>query len=163
MDRVDEAACTGCGDCVEACPAGAIALMDGRAYIEPAACADCGSCAAACPQGAIVMAASPAYRASIPATSTAALSPSPAVIASTSRAGRPEIELRVDEPHRSRIWPMVGGALAWAARELLPELLAAWRTSRLGILQPMSRKSTTSDLAVSKQRRAGQRHRWGRA
>ena len=49
MYRVDEATCTGCGDCVEACPAGAIALVEGRARIDDATCAECGSCADVCP------------------------------------------------------------------------------------------------------------------
>ena len=40
MYQVNETACTGCGDCVEACPAGAIALVAGRARIDDATCAE---------------------------------------------------------------------------------------------------------------------------
>jgi NAD-dependent dihydropyrimidine dehydrogenase PreA subunit len=165
MYRVDEATCTGCGDCAEACPAGAISLIDGRAQIDDAACADCGSCADACPQGAILIAdaASLAYAAIGPGTSIPAAVPGVASVDAGSLAHRPEVEVLPAEPRRSRLWPMVGGALAWAARELLPEVIAAWRTPRAGDLQPISRNSTTFGLAAFTHRRTGHRHRWGRA
>ncbi len=76
---------------------------------------------------------------------------------------QPEVEQLPVELRRSRIWPMVGGALIWAARELLPEVIAAWRASRAGTGQPASRKSTTIGLTVATRRRASHRHRWGRA
>lgn len=162
--RVEEMICTGCGDCVEACPAGAIAL-NGRAHIDQAACVDCGSCADACPQGAIVMAraASPAYAATRPEADAGMLMPIAASAEVTSLARRPELDLLPAEPRRNRFWPVVGGALVWAARELLPEVIAAWRASRSGALQPASRKSTTIGLAAVAHRRTGHRHRWGRA
>jgi NAD-dependent dihydropyrimidine dehydrogenase PreA subunit len=50
---VETARCTGCGACVEVCPAGAIALMDGKACIDEEACTGCGACVDACPEGAI--------------------------------------------------------------------------------------------------------------
>jgi len=54
---VTEAACDGCGDCVAACPFGAIAL-DGSdrtrlATITAAGCKGCGACTPVCPTGAI--------------------------------------------------------------------------------------------------------------
>jgi heterodisulfide reductase subunit A2 len=49
--------CTGCGDCIRACPFGAIAELplDGRtiAHIDPAICKGCGACAPVCPEDAI--------------------------------------------------------------------------------------------------------------
>ncbi len=54
MPLIDEERCTGCGDCVEACPEGAVALVDGKAsIIDPDACDYCTACEALCPQEAI--------------------------------------------------------------------------------------------------------------
>jgi len=50
---VDVACCTGCGACVEACPAGAVALVDGRARVDEEKCTGCRACVDACPEGAI--------------------------------------------------------------------------------------------------------------
>ena len=50
-------ACTGCGECVETCPFGAISLVarDGGeiAVIDAAGCKGCGACAPICPENAI--------------------------------------------------------------------------------------------------------------
>lgn len=163
MFRIDETICTGCGDCVEVCPAGAIAL-NGRAHIDQAACVDCGSCADACPQGAIVTvsAAELAHAATAPGTSRPGLVPAVVPAAAATLLPRPQVEHLPIVPRHSRIWPLIGGALTWAARELLPEVIAAWQASRSGALQPASRQSTISGLAAAAHRRAGRRHRWGR-
>jgi Fe-S-cluster-containing hydrogenase component 2 len=50
---VDIARCTGCGACVDMCPAGAIALVDGRADVDRQVCTGCEACVDACPEGAI--------------------------------------------------------------------------------------------------------------
>jgi Fe-S-cluster-containing hydrogenase component 2 len=50
---IDVARCTGCGACVEVCPAGAIALVDGKASVDEEACTGCEACVDACPEGAI--------------------------------------------------------------------------------------------------------------
>lgn len=50
---VDEERCTGCGACVEVCPVGAIALLDGRARVDDELCTGCQVCVDACPQDAI--------------------------------------------------------------------------------------------------------------
>jgi heterodisulfide reductase subunit A len=50
---VAAAACTGCGDCVGACPFGAIALADGAAVVDGAGCKGCGACTPVCPEDAI--------------------------------------------------------------------------------------------------------------
>ncbi len=54
---VRTAACTGCADCVDACPFGAISLVarDGGeiAAIDATGCKGCGACAPICPENAI--------------------------------------------------------------------------------------------------------------
>jgi len=56
VSHVNPLICRGCGKCVEACPFGAISLVEkeGRklAEVQPALCKGCGSCAVACPTGA---------------------------------------------------------------------------------------------------------------
>ncbi len=53
----DERTCSACGNCVEACPFGAVELQQGRfgrtAYVNTALCKGCGCCVAACPSGAM--------------------------------------------------------------------------------------------------------------
>ncbi len=53
MITINEDECQGCGVCVESCPRGAIALVDGYAHLDRNQCNDCGECVAACPSGAI--------------------------------------------------------------------------------------------------------------
>lgn len=45
--------CTGCGSCLDVCPAAAISLKGKKAAIDPQACIGCASCIAACPVAAI--------------------------------------------------------------------------------------------------------------
>jgi NAD-dependent dihydropyrimidine dehydrogenase PreA subunit len=54
MPEIDLKTCTGCGDCVEWCSRGAVAMRDGKAMIiTPARCHYCTDCEEACPAGAI--------------------------------------------------------------------------------------------------------------
>jgi NAD-dependent dihydropyrimidine dehydrogenase PreA subunit len=48
-------ACTGCGVCIAACPAGAIGLVAGKAVINTELCTACKACIEACPTGAITL------------------------------------------------------------------------------------------------------------
>jgi NAD-dependent dihydropyrimidine dehydrogenase PreA subunit len=45
--------CEGCGDCVEACPTGAIEVKENKAVINLDDCSDCGACVDSCPTQAI--------------------------------------------------------------------------------------------------------------
>ena len=53
MLTVDSARCVGCGECEEACPYGAITVIDGDAVINPTLCHQCNRCIETCPEGAI--------------------------------------------------------------------------------------------------------------
>ena len=44
---------TGCSNCLDACPAGAITSAGDTVTIDPGVCGGCGSCAAHCPTGAV--------------------------------------------------------------------------------------------------------------
>ncbi len=167
MYRVDETICTGCGACMDACPVEAIQLVAGRARIDDALCIDCGSCARACPQGAIraLEAAAPPYALIQPQVRPAPIPAAPMALtapAATTLAGRPEVEVLPAASQRSRFWPAVGGALVWAARELLPEVLAAWHSYRAGAILPASPRSPAPGRAALHRPRGGHHHRWGR-
>jgi Fe-S-cluster-containing hydrogenase component 2 len=110
---IDVESCTGCGACMEACPTGAIYLVEGKATIDEALCRGCEACLPACPSGAIYI--------STQDTETTEQTRLP--------ARRPELSvIRVDAPSkltatRFKLLPALGAALAWAGRELLPSLL----------------------------------------
>jgi NAD-dependent dihydropyrimidine dehydrogenase PreA subunit len=54
LPEIDTAACDGCGECLPACGAGALALADGKATLaRPDLCEYDGQCEPACPMGAI--------------------------------------------------------------------------------------------------------------
>jgi NAD-dependent dihydropyrimidine dehydrogenase PreA subunit len=51
---VDLEKCTGCGTCVQTCPAEVLAVNDGKAkVVKPDECLECRACDASCPTNAI--------------------------------------------------------------------------------------------------------------
>jgi ferredoxin len=55
MPEIDLALCDLCGDCVPACPRNALAIRDGKLWLNEALCAYCGDCEDVCPKGAIAL------------------------------------------------------------------------------------------------------------
>lgn len=158
MIRIDEKRCTGCGACVEVCPAGAIRLVEGatrsHAKIDEARCRECEACVEVCPEQAIVSDAR-----TIVEGKWVQLNAPPVLAEPRSREVRPA---RSATP--AQAW--VGAALAFAGREIVPRLaellLDAWdrRTRRppLSLNGPVSTRSaqgTVLDLAAG----GGHRHR----
>lgn len=52
---VDKDICTGCGECVQACPGGVLAMEDGKSEVGGADCMGCQSCVLICPLGAVTV------------------------------------------------------------------------------------------------------------
>ncbi len=53
--KINNEECTGCGTCVDECPASAITLKNEKAKVDEDECTECGTCVDACPAGAISM------------------------------------------------------------------------------------------------------------
>ncbi len=52
--RLDRNLCTGCGDCIAACPTSALAQVGGKAALaSPEKCTYCAACETICPVDAI--------------------------------------------------------------------------------------------------------------
>jgi len=52
--EIDESKCTGCGECVNACAEGALAIVDGKAkLVGEVYCDGLGACLGECPEGAL--------------------------------------------------------------------------------------------------------------
>jgi len=109
--RIDLARCNGCGACVEVCPQGALYLVDDRAMVDAGLCRECEACVAACPTEAIVITTKEAAPAGAP-VGLVAVEPRPV-------SARPET---ATVPLRAKVLPVIGAALAWAGREIVPRL-----------------------------------------
>lgn len=108
MIQISEPLCRACGACVEVCPRQAIQIARGVAVIDEAACDDCGQCVPVCPTEAILRVDLVAPETAVGAVmvrETQPLGASPRTVART-----------------TAIWPVVGAALLWAGREVLPRV-----------------------------------------
>lgn len=137
--------CTGCGDCVAVCTAGAIRLDSGIAVIDQEVCAQCQACVEACPQGAIT------------ATEMPALVPQMALVQPVR-----EVEIVDAEPVRATVKPWLIAALAFAEQEIFPRLADALVSAlerRPANKQPVKRRSKNEPTPAANNRRQGFRHR----
>lgn len=123
MVYVNESLCTGCGECVDVCPSGAIRLVNSVAQIEQSLCEECQACLSACRNGAILALQEP-NKVKKPIT---VRSPAP-----------------VSEPVllHSKVWPAVGAALAFVGQEIAPRMIRA-------LLDAWDRRQARSDIVSS--------------
>ena len=148
--------CNGCGACLEVCPHGALYLIEGKAVVDEKLCRECEACVAACPTEAIVI-----------SEQVAVSTPDQALPA------RPEPNVISVEPQpapvalRTKVLPVVGAALNWAGRELVPRLayylldgLDHQATRQPG--RSVARGGGSSDNLRGSGRQQRRRHRGGR-
>lgn len=161
---IDIERCTGCGACLEVCPTGALYLVDGKAAVDNALCRECEACLGVCPTEAISLTSEPAA-----SPATEAVRPPDRQLA---RQPEPEaIRIRTESapvPLRTRVLPIVGAALAWAGREIVPRAVdrlldALDRRTNGRELTTRGRSNTTVSRGQgNKGRRRRRRRRGGR-
>jgi ferredoxin len=117
--KIDTEQCSGCGACVDVCPTGALYLVDGTAAVDRALCNSCKDCVAVCPTEAIAF-ASEAEPHRVPAVHAQPQSRQPKEVIRI-RTQPVSFPARVLPVARAAL-PVAGAALAWAAREFLPQL-----------------------------------------
>ena len=133
MIWIDEARCTGCGGasvvpCVQACPTGALRVVDGVAEVDLDACADCEECLAVCPAHAILAIHEPGEPLRSPLPSR--------LVASSPGDERRGVMARI----ATRAAPWVGAALTVVAREVVPRVMGA-------VLDALERQGKTEAIA----------------
>jgi len=146
MMQVDEKRCTGCGHCLEVCPTGAIRLVDGVAVIETSLCQGCQACLEACPNGAILAVEEVTGDVPAPAPSRTP-APAPLRVPAPARPANPGIR------PAAGVLPVLGAALAFVGREVVPRVVAA-------LLEKRERRRTEPLPASTSRPPVGQGRRW---
>ena len=139
---LDEARCTGCGACVDVCPAGALTLAEGKAHLDDALCRACEACIPACPVGALHAVLEIE---AIPVTPRVPEYAPPAVPAS---------------PRASLLATVVavGTQLAIQAAPIVLNVLEQWLTRRQRLVLPQRSSPAQSVISTVAGRQA--HHRW---
>jgi len=146
MIYVDDARCTGCGLCMDACPTEAIRIVDGVAQVDQSLCRECEVCLSACPEGAILALREPV----VAEKSTPTLAPSsPAPVQQVAPRQRPD----------TGVWPWLGVALSFVGREIVPRVVTLLSNREQS--QPTQPDSAPSSRAVSTSGRPNYRGRAG--
>jgi Fe-S-cluster-containing hydrogenase component 2 len=111
MVFVNTDVCNGCGECISVCPSGAILLQNNHAFIDQELCQACETCVDSCPLGAILVGEP------LPVGSKIIKIPS-----SASGEIVPASEQFQRTALRNAVLPMIGSAILWTGRELVPRL-----------------------------------------
>jgi len=150
---VDDKRCTGCAICAEACSTGAIAIVDEIATINQERCDACEACVEACPNGAILVVTEAVEEKAMlprvqPRSHVAPMRPASPIV-----------------PLRTQLVPLVGSALAFLGREvvprLIPRLVNALDRNANNSTTTISRPALASNENGRGRRRSRKRHRGG--
>jgi len=130
---VDQAACNGCGACVDVCPNDAIRLVLGKAVMDQEKCAACAVCVDACPTHAI--------------TEDASIVAVPEPVEPVAKL--PTVIVPAPEMARtSSTW--LGTALAFVGREIVPRLLDVLEQRLLSPAQSSAQSPAVSSSSKTK-------------
>jgi NAD-dependent dihydropyrimidine dehydrogenase PreA subunit len=124
MVYVDTKTCDGCGLCAEACPHGAIKLLDGVAVVDPELCRETGACLETCPTGALLQVTEPEKKEiqSVPVRTAPLVKQTPAPIS------KPVVGVGA--------W--LGSALVYLASDVIPQVIGNWMERRRQASRPTS-------------------------